>query len=85
MFKDYWSHLLHLHNSGITDINYIDSLIGVTVSMVTANLLIELNFQISNEKTFKPNSKITCLGIVIDCEARCLYTPEAKLFKIIKT
>jgi hypothetical protein len=79
-----------LNRQGIQIINYIDDFIGVSPVSdainhfnITKNLLADLNFQISEEKTVAPSAKVTCLGIDIDCDKGILQIPEGKLNDII--
>jgi hypothetical protein len=60
--------------------NYIDDFIGICPAslvehqfQVTLNLLTELNLTVSDEKTVKPDWRVTCLGIDIDCREGCVY------------
>jgi hypothetical protein len=76
---------------GAKCVNYIDDLIGISSAetahkhfQIVVDLLKELNLQVSTEKTVEPSSKVTCLGIVIDCETGSLLIPEAKLLEIIQ-
>jgi hypothetical protein len=75
---------------GVTVINYIDDLIGVSPRElvdqhfnITKDLLEELNFQISTEKTVPPSVCVICLGIVINCDEGILKIPEKKMADII--
>jgi hypothetical protein len=79
-----------LKKRGVTVINYIDDLIGVSPCEladehfnITKDLLEELNFRISTEKTVLPSVCVTCLGIVINCDEGILKIPDKKMADII--
>jgi hypothetical protein len=71
--------------------NYIDDFIGICPASLaehqfreTLNLLKELNLTVSGEKTVKPEWRVTCLGIDIDCKEGRLYIPKIKLDDIVR-
>jgi hypothetical protein len=79
-----------LNERGVNCVNYIDDLIGISTAetacehyQIVVDILQDLNFQVSNEKTVEPASRVTCLGIVIDCDIGSLFLPEVKLLEII--
>jgi hypothetical protein len=80
-----------LNKQGVVIAKYIDDFIGICPADIanehfkeTVDLLHELNLQISGEKTVAPRSRVTCLGIEIDCNKGCLFIPENKLSDILQ-
>jgi hypothetical protein len=80
-----------LASKGVVVANYIDDFIGICPEsvaehqfLVTLNLLKELNLTVSKDKTIKPDCRVTCLGIDIDCKEGRLYIPKIKLDDIIR-
>jgi hypothetical protein len=80
-----------LNRKGVVIANYIDDFIGICPADIanehfkeTISLLHKLNLQISDEKMVAPSSRVTCLGIEIDCNKGCLFIPENKLSDILQ-
>ena len=71
--------------------NYIDDIIGHAVCSQACdsfdylyNLLIDLGFDISENKVVTPSTKVTCLGVEINSENFTVSITEEKLQDIIK-
>ena len=79
-----------MRQQGFTIYNYIDDLVGTgplsTVDKAYKDLLElldNLRFPISGSKLEPPNTKCTCLGVIVDTETATLSVPEGKLSEVI--